>query len=76
MVSLSSKDLYVELNVRPAARSWTRGGRNLGLGIVVEDMDGLLLPASHYFRDIACHTVGNVCECDFAYVVYTQYQGR
>lgn len=53
---------YVEFNIRPAAKSWVKG-RNLGLGIIVEDMDGAILPAEKHFKGINCDTVGNFCEC-------------
>lgn len=53
---------YVEFNVRPAAKTWVRG-RNWGLTVVVEDMDGTVLNAGKYFKGVACDTVGNVCEC-------------
>lgn len=51
---------WVELNVKPAIRAWTRG-RNLGLAILVEDQDGTTLRADRYFKGASC-TVGT-CEC-------------
>ncbi|KAJ8917291.1 hypothetical protein NQ315_002309, partial [Exocentrus adspersus] len=47
---------WVELSVKPAAKAWTRG-RNLGLGVLVEDQDGNMLRADKYFKGASC-TVG------------------
>ncbi|GLV46686.1 hypothetical protein CBL_13135 [Carabus blaptoides fortunei] len=55
MVSLNAPNQYVEFNIRPATKSWVKG-RNLGLGIIVEDMDGTILPAEKHFKGINCDT--------------------
>ncbi|CAG9815132.1 unnamed protein product [Phaedon cochleariae] len=47
---------WVELNVKPAAKAWTKS-RNLGLGVQVEDQEGNMLRADKYFKGASC-TVG------------------
>ncbi|XP_018561544.1 uncharacterized protein LOC108903742 [Anoplophora glabripennis] len=44
---------WVELSVKPAAKAWTKG-RNLGLGVLVEDQDDNLLRADKYFKGASC----------------------
>lgn len=58
VISESAK--WVELNVKPAAKAWTKG-KNLGLGIMVDDQEGTVLKANKYFKGASC-MVGT-CEC-------------
>ncbi|KAJ8953707.1 hypothetical protein NQ314_007317, partial [Rhamnusium bicolor] len=44
---------WVELSVKPATKAWTKG-RNLGLGILVEDQEGNMLRADKYFKGASC----------------------
>ncbi|XP_044740873.1 uncharacterized protein LOC123302135 isoform X2 [Chrysoperla carnea] len=45
---------WIEFNIRPAAKSWLKTGRNLGLGVVIEDQEGTVLPANKYFKHLDC----------------------
>lgn len=58
VISESAK--WVELNVKPAAKAWSKG-KNLGLGIMVDDQEGTVLKAEKYFKGASC-MVG-ACEC-------------
>lgn len=51
---------YVELNVKPATKAWLKG-KNLGLGVMVDDQEGNILRANKYFEGASC-MVGT-CEC-------------
>lgn len=50
---------WVELSVKPATKSWSKG-RNLGLAVLVEDQEGNTLKANRFFKGALC-TVG-ACE--------------
>lgn len=55
---VSETSRWVELSVKPATKAWNKaGGRNLGLGISVEDQEGKSLRADRYFKGASC-TVG------------------
>lgn len=58
VVSESAK--WVELNVKPATKAWSKG-KNLGLAIIVDDQEGTILKADKYFKGASC-MVG-ACEC-------------
>ncbi|CAH0549619.1 unnamed protein product [Brassicogethes aeneus] len=53
---ISDSALWVELDVKPATKAWGKG-KNLGLGVLVEDQDGTNLKAEKYFKGPEC-TVG------------------
>lgn len=54
---ISEKANWIELNVKPAMTHWLRG-RNAGIAIVVEDQDGGVLKADHYFKGATCQAGG------------------
>ncbi|XP_057669461.1 uncharacterized protein LOC130901849 isoform X1 [Diorhabda carinulata] len=53
---ISETAKWVELSIKPATKAWTRG-RNLGLGVLVEDQEGNVLRADRVFKGTSC-TVG------------------
>lgn len=54
---------WVELNIKPALKAWSKGGRNLGIAVLVDDQDGNILKAEHFFKGPSC-TVGT---CEFSH---------
>lgn len=64
VISESSK--WVELSVKPATKAWSKG-RNLGLGVLVEDQEGNALKADKYFKGPSC-MVGT---CEFVLTLLT-----
>ena len=50
----SGAESWTQWNVRQAVKSWTETQRNFGLSVQVEDEDGNLLPAHHYFAPMNC----------------------
>lgn len=50
---ISETSKWVELSVKAAAKAWTRG-RNLGMGILVEDQEGNTLKAARVFKGASC----------------------
>lgn len=57
---VSESARFVELNVKPATKAWSKG-KNLGLAIMVDDQEGTILKPSKYFKGASC-MVGT-CEC-------------
>ncbi|XP_056631059.1 uncharacterized protein LOC130441396 isoform X3 [Diorhabda sublineata] len=50
---ISETAKWVELSIKPATKAWTRG-RNLGLGVLVEDQEGNVLRADRVFKGTSC----------------------
>ncbi|KAJ8984167.1 hypothetical protein NQ317_017819 [Molorchus minor] len=50
---------WVELSVKPATKAWARG-RNLGLGVHVEDQEGNTLRADRYFKGATCTPIPTI----------------
>lgn len=60
-MALAKEEGYLELDVKPAARWWLApNGRNFGLSLEVEDVDGQRKPAASYFRARNCSFEGSV----------------
>uniref|UniRef100_A0A6P7FNK4 Uncharacterized protein LOC114332327 n=1 Tax=Diabrotica virgifera virgifera TaxID=50390 RepID=A0A6P7FNK4_DIAVI len=53
---ISETAQWIDLSVKPATKAWSRG-RNLGLGVLVEDQEGNNLRANRIFKGTSC-TVG------------------
>jgi hypothetical protein len=47
-------DGWVELNVSKAVREWRNASANLGLFVVVEDLESKKLPPSLFFGEMNC----------------------
>lgn len=64
---------YVELNVKPATKAWLKG-KNLGLGVMVDDQEGNVLSTEKYFKGASC-MVGE-CECVLTVLTLFQRQSK
>ncbi|KAF2878731.1 hypothetical protein ILUMI_27447 [Ignelater luminosus] len=53
---------WVELSVRPATKAWSKGGKNLGLAVLVEDQEGTVLKADKYFKGASCTQPQNLSQ--------------